>query len=609
MRSLFLLCLLALCFPVFGQDLKQGQSGAPTVINVSDESVPDFFPSLINLSQHPVPATSDFGNRKQELNQLRDVFEKQHPRTVERKTRSSVPSPVLIKNYQGNSASSVPNDNDIAVSNNGTTISVVNSNLAVYNDTGKLIKNKALSTIFSSVGNFSWISDPRVLYDPNADRFILVCFYGSLSTESTILVAFTQNNDPTGNWNCYTLNGASFNDSTWSDYPILAITGEDLFITFNQVKDNVSWTIGFRQSVIWQITKQDGYDGNPLKYNLWSNIQHGGTNLRNICPAKYQTTYMPNRMFFLTLRNVASSNDSIFLTEITDSRASGHAQLKTRVLRSPVPYGFPPNVRQKKGSGSQQYLMTNDARVLAAVCENDYIHFGSNTLNPEFMNASVMLGTIKYAGTSNPQVQTTILNSANSEYGYPSMAYMGDDHKMIYTFSHCYIDSFAGTSMVYQNESGQFSDIIAVRNGTTVVDVIADSNERWGDYSNIQMMYNNPKKAYLSGSYSGGTRAYTCIGIVTNADSANTSNYSTEIYPNPTNTNHFIVHFELEEEQLLNFSLFDMQGRKVATLLNTRAKQGSNDFTFETSPLASGNYILKIVGDKKEIASAKVTIK
>jgi hypothetical protein len=101
-------------------------------------------------------------------------------------------------------------------------------------------------------------------------------FGSSVSYESEILVGFSQTNDPAGNWNVYTLNGNSFNDSTWSDYPIISLSDKDLFMTFNQVKDNVSWTVGFRQSVIWQINKQDGYAGTPLQYNLWDSIQYNG---------------------------------------------------------------------------------------------------------------------------------------------------------------------------------------------------------------------------------------------------------------------------------------------------------------------------------------------
>ena len=161
--------------------------------------------------------------------------------------------------------------------------------------------NKSLTSLFSTVGVYSWISDPRVIYDPATDRFILVCFSGDVSNESTILLAFSQSNDPTGSWNTYTLTGNPLNDSTWSDYPILAITDKDVFVTFNLVKDSINWMEGFRQSVIWQIDKQSGYTGVALPYHLWSGIQYNGAPLRNICPAKYQTTPMGTNMYFLTL--------------------------------------------------------------------------------------------------------------------------------------------------------------------------------------------------------------------------------------------------------------------------------------------------------------------
>jgi hypothetical protein len=520
---------------------------------------------------------------------------------------------VVIKGIQGNTSSSVPNDNDIAVSNNGTVVSVVNSNMSVYNDTGKLLVNKrSLTSMTAAVGNYTWISDPRVIYDPNNDRFILVCFSGNLSTESVILVGFSQTNDPAANWNFYTLNGASFNDSTWSDYPIISISDQDLFITFNQVKDNVSWTIGFKQSVIWQIQKYEGFAGTPLVYDLWSNIQYNGGNLRNICPAKYQTTTMGSNMYFLTLRNVASTNDSIFVTEITDSKASGVAQLTTRVLTSPTAYGFPPNVPQKLG----QYLMTNDARVLAAIYENDYIHFGSNTINPQFMNAGVYLGTIKNISSATPTVKADIISTATQEFGYPSMTYVGstnNDHKVLYNMSHCYTDSFSGASVMYKNTNEDYSDIISVKDGLSIVNRLTDTVERWGDYTNIQHVYNNPSRAYLSNSW-GKSGANNCwISIVDHTDFPVSThemikNSNSRVFPNPIPENRFTTTFTLNVAQKLRYEIVDMQGKLVAIILDTKTKTGQNEFSFTTDDLSKGNYIFRIVGEKEMIATHKITI-
>lgn len=606
-------CLQICCTQLSAQVVKTaGKSMQPIVVNFSDSQQLDLHPELVAIDQHPIPS-AEYGHKKRDLDIARKVFKQNHPNIFAQKNRGAAPNPIVVKGIQGNLANSVPNDNDIAVSNAGKVVSVVNSNMSVFDDTGKVLLNrKSLTTVFAAAGNFQWISDPRIIYDPNNDRFIMVCFSGSLSNESTILLAFSQTNDPVANWNVYTLNGNMFNDSTWSDYPIIAISDQDLFITFNQVKDNVSWTVGFKQSVIWQIQKYEGYAGTPLVYDLWSNLQYGGTNLRNICPAKNQTTAMGNEMHFLTVRNVASENDSIFITTITNSLASGQAQIQQKVVVSPVKYGFPPNVPQKNG----QYLMTNDARVLAAIYENDVVHFGLNTLNPLYMNAGVMLGRIQQISSNNPLVSATIFSAPNQEFGYPSMTYIGTaatDHRVLYNISHCYTDSFPGTSVLYSNAGGNFSDIVSVKEGVSIINRLTDSVERWGDYTNIQKMYNNPRRAYLANSWGKASNMNCWIAVIDNGEAPlATTNWQTNVeanvYPNPMSDQRFTIAFTLPEAQKIKYELYDQQGNVLQTILYTQTKSGKNEFSISTGALLPATYILVLRGDKGYQFSEKIQI-
>ncbi|MCC7029423.1 MAG: T9SS type A sorting domain-containing protein [Chitinophagaceae bacterium] len=609
-------CIGAVLVSVAQARKTSGVSSPAQTIHFTHNGIVDFEPNLLYLDQHPLP-TAAYANKKEELNRLRILKEaelqKKHP---DKKTRGLAANPTIVKGWQANVANGTPNDNDIAVSNEGKVISAVNSNIRIYNDTGLLITTKSLTSVFAAVGNFAWISDPRLLYDPETDRFVLVCFSGSLSNESKILVGFSQTNDPAANWNVYTLNGNSFNDSTWSDYPIIAVSDKDLIMTFNQVKDNVSWTIGFKQSVIWQINKADGYAGNPLQYNLWDSINYNGAPLRNICPAKYQVQPFGNKMYFLTLRNVASSNDSIFVTEIDDNYISGNADLSIKLLTTPVSYGFPPNARQKKVGPSNNYLMTNDARVLAAIYENDYVHFGSNTVNPQYMNAGVYLGTIKNISTAGPVVSADIFSTQTVEYGYPSMTMTGsvNDHKILYTFSHCITDSFAGTSILYKDALGNYSDVVSAKDGLSLINMIPDSVDRWGDYTNIQRKYNNPSRAYLAGSFGKGNANATWIAIVDNTEwplAVTEVNKEAEagVYPNPVTQQRFTTRFNNEDARHLRFEILDLQGKRIALMLDTYVKKGFNEFSFETGKLAAGNYIFKIsTADGMLIDSHKFTI-
>jgi hypothetical protein len=618
MQKIFLFGLFVLFSQFCGAQATKtnGVSGKPVVLNVSDQRIPDLQPNLIHLDQYPLPA-SEYANRKELLNQQRNDYEaqkKSNPQAM--KKRGLAPNPYIVKGIQGNTANGTPNDNDIAVSNAGKVVSVVNSNMRVYDDTGGIIVSKSLTNLVAGAGNYSWISDPRVLYDPTADRFVLVCFSGNLSTESVILVGFSQTPEPEGNWNFYALNGSPFPDSTWSDYPIIALSDKDLFMTFNLVKDNISWTVGFKQSVIWQIDKQTGYSGNPLQYTLWSDIKHNGIYNRNICPVKYQTSTMGNNMHFLTLRNVAASNDSIFLTEITDSYTSGNAALVQRVITTPKSYGFPPNARQKKVGGVNHYLMTNDARVLAAIYENDHIHFGSNTVNTQFMNAGVYLGTIANVSSTTPTVTAEIFSDATMEYGYPSMTWMGtgtNDHKVLYTFSHCITDSFPGTSILYKDANGNYSDIIAVKNGTSIINVLVDTNDRWGDYTNIQRQYNTSNRAYLSGSWGKSTTMNSWVSIVDHTDYptsvVDVKEDVVDVFPNPVSDKRFTIRFELNESKKVKFELYDVNGRLVQKILDTRLKKGTHAFSVETAALTPGIYFLKLFDEKQLFQTEKLIVR
>jgi hypothetical protein len=58
-----------------------------------------------------------------------------------------------------------------------------------------------------------------------------------------------------------------------------------------------------------------------------------------------------------------------------------------------------------------------------------------------------------------------------------------------------------------------------------------------------------------------------------------------------------IVDLELNSEGILSFVLNDMQGKTIAFLLETKGSSGMNRFSFRTSDLPSGMYLLQINKD------------
>ncbi len=616
MKRISLLCFFLLFSVVLlAQSYRKTNLSAPlkSVVDMSAPGTTFYNPNLLHLDQHPVPYYTDFGNKKEAAQQRRaKALRERNNGFSSYKTTGAAANPVIDTGWLAN-VGGVPLDNDIAVSNSGMIISAVNTNIYVYDTIGNRLALKGVLNMDTFLNRFTRISDPRLLYDPKEDRFILVCFSGNISTSTSIIMGFSSTNDPLGNWNFYSVDGNPFNDSTWSDYPIISISDKDMFMTFNQIQDNVGWQNGFRQSVIYQIKKSDGFAATPLQYTLWDSIKFNGTLYRNICPAKYQVTNMGDDMYFLSVRNVDVSNDSIFILHIDDSYQSGNATLTQRVVKSPVNYGFPPNPSMNNGN----YLMTNDGRVLAAIYENDYIHFGANSVHPTLNNAGVLLGTIQNVSSASPTVDAQVFAEPMVEYGYPSMCYMGtapNDHRVMFNVAHCYTDSFPGISVVYKNPAGDYSDFLRVSEGNSPLNRLTDSNERWGDYSGIQTVYNNPQQAYLAGTVTLNGNARAWVARIQNADFAvgiqdQSHESRTDVFPNPVEDAKFRTRFTLKKKEELLCNLYDMNGRLIKQLLRGIGKPGLNEFSFDTGVLASGNYMFVILGKNRKVLTEMISVK
>jgi hypothetical protein len=165
------------------------------------------------------------------------------------------------------------------------------------------------------------------------DRFILIFFSGTTSSTTTkIIVCFSKTNDPTAQWNVYSLNGNPLNDTTWSDYPIVTISDKDLYMTFNHLKDGFDWKSGFRYAAIWQIQKQEGYDGDSLKYNYWNNINlQQQTALERLRHARQSDFTQRRPIYFLSVRPGDLTNDSVFIHTISDSYSFGQCTIEQQV--------------------------------------------------------------------------------------------------------------------------------------------------------------------------------------------------------------------------------------------------------------------------------------
>lgn len=594
----------------FRYSTSQHVSPVAKIIDMSAH-LADFDPKLLLVKASPEPQS--------ENKQLKLSLDRQRSSTLrsakytQKLNKAVIPPPSLVRGFNGNITQGTPNDNDLAISNGGYIISVVNTNLNIYDDTGKTFPGKSLASFANVLGSLNRTYDPRVIYDPVEDRFVLVFLQGSTSADTRIIVAFSQSNDPTQKWNFYTIPGNVTGDSTWSDYPILSLSKDELFISVNRVKDNTPWQQGFVTSYIWQCDKKAGYAAQPINQKLYNNITYNGKSIWNICPVKGGSTLYGPNMFFLSQRPADLLNDTVFLHEITNTNASGTAVLTQKILRTDVSYGLQPNAIQPNG----KKLQTNDARVLSAMYENGFIHYVGNTIDTALFAPALYYGIVSNVFGQEPSVKGKIISYDTMDIGYPSISYIGGgsgDNSTLITFSHVSPTLFPGTSVVSTDRFGNVSAPLFIKKGDNSISVLSDSINRWGDYSGNQRKYNELGVSWINGSYgnaNGDNRTW--IAKLKSSDpllgvsDQNQKISEVKVYPNPA-SEYVQVLFTMEQTQFVDFELWDLKGNHVASLLHDKAKAGTNRFSFSTEDLSSGIYLLTVKSNEHLHLQQKIVV-
>lgn len=625
----FILILLVLCSvqASFAQEklIQAGSSIQQTpfmgVTGIGPESeVQDWNPNLKNLSIIHVPGVDADADEFRRIKEEAEKFyqENKNKTNLSQKT-SAATAPTLGNNWNGNPYSnSIPNDNHIAVSNNGIVISVVNTTIRAYQDANDLanpaIWSRSLQSFIGTTlpGNSDIKFDPRVIYDPKADRFIIVYLVGSTDVTNKIPVAFSKTNDPRDGWNIYILTGNPNNDGTWTDYPQIGMTDEEFFITGNSFS-NAGQS---RYSVIWQINKANGYNGDAnLTYRTFQMAQGHFS----AAPVIYGSTTQGPKMYFLTTISRPGVPTGSIRLHMIDNTITNGGQLVTLSLTSPLAYRVPPSADQP-GSTARN-LNTNECRVQGAFFENNKIQFvfnsGSNTGQP-----SIYHGVIHDVNGA-PAITAQIISHPTLSLGFPSISYAGngpDDHSSIIATLHTSSTDNPGTSALFMDSNFTPSDFITVKSGTGLMSTGIDGNvntERWGDYMGIARFYPQHNVAFIGGSYGtpnndpgtwvGKVHGPNGWGVSTDKTSENV--HAIKMYPNPV-SELVMIEFNLPVNRAGYYTanLYDSQGRLVKELVRNRLREGTARISFNTAHLSPGNYIVKVEDEQGSLWQDKLVI-
>ena len=159
------------------------------------------------------------------------------------------------------SGGNVPPDPEMAAGPDHV-IAVVNVAFEIYDTDGTSLSGPTtFASFMAGDPNCTGVFDPNVLYDEEADRFML-----AIDADGDFYcVAVSQTGDPTGSWNLYSF-AMDINSDDFFDYPHAGVGDDAIYMGANIFTD----ALAFRESRVYAFDKAAMYAGGTAQFVVQS---------------------------------------------------------------------------------------------------------------------------------------------------------------------------------------------------------------------------------------------------------------------------------------------------------------------------------------------------
>jgi hypothetical protein len=356
---------------------------------------------------------------------------------------------------------------------------VVNSSIAIFSTVnGDFLYQVTAESFFAPVDPpSSFIFDPKVVYDPFEDRFIILYLCTDDIAQSSYLVAVSKTGDAMGEWWLYdfdaNLNGTMPVDQ-WPDYPGLGFDySEAVYITSNQW----GFTSGYQYVKIRVLKKSELYAGSISGwYDFWDMRYYNNEVAFTIKPA---VTRSDAGCEYL-LSNIWYGADYTTFWKITDAASESPTLTRLPKVDLAAAYSIPPNPNQANtdatlipiGPMTQDVFYRNDK--LYTVFGQSY-DWGSGDVS-----ALRLIGID--VNTSEPFLDE-IWGADGIHYFYPAIA-TDYQNKIYVVFSRSSSSEYPSIFFAADYEADNSSYPLRLSSGYYGG---SSGNFRWGDYGGISI--------------------------------------------------------------------------------------------------------------------------
>jgi len=387
--------------------------------------------------------------------------------------------PTLGTNFQGfvDDIVSIPPDTHGTVGPNHV-LTTLNSRVVIQSRAGAAISSVTLKNFWASLGNPATF-DPKSLYDPFNNRYLFTAVADGRSANSSVLMAVSQTNDPTGIWNLYKIDADS-TDTNWADYPSFGFNKNWIVVSLNMFSVAASSFSGVN---IYAFNKSDLYsDGTGLYSLLQDNSRDGFTitpmiSYDNTVDTMYMLEDFDNTIAQLRMSTITGTVNSPVLNLGVSSPTSSLGA-----------WAFGGGADFAPQLSSAQKIQTSDSRIQNVVYRNGAIWAAHTIFLPAGgrTRSSIQWWQLTTAGAITQNARIDDANSVNF-YAFPSiMVNKNNDVLIGYACfsaqifgSACY--SFRSASDTANTMQGPFT----LKSGeATYYKTYSGTRNRWGDYSN-----------------------------------------------------------------------------------------------------------------------------
>ncbi len=381
-------------------------------------------------------------------------------------------------------------------------VNVVNFDFAFHDKTtGAITASDNLFSLFTLAQTSTF--DPKVVYDPFHDRFVIVTleFFSQPTTTSRILIGVSDDSDPNGVWyetmvsSLLTISG----QATWADYPGLAVDEEAIYVVTNQFTVSGG---GFLDGRVWAVAKGAGsgglYDGGAATTKLVDPPNpFGQTGNFTLQPADVLGTPPAGSIgTFFTAYNGLSQSQSSFLRLLRLDNPVGAGPVVLQEDTLPLGDIDDFNYQKAPQPVAASGIDVVGPRVYDAVWQSDVLTVTtvvdpSNGTNGETTAHWVQIGTAAFATTG-----ATLVDQGNIDGEdiaphtftfFPAVAQSADG-TLGFGFAGSGTGVFPGSYYTHREAGdppGTVRPSRLLRRGTGRYQRLDGGNNRWGDYSGI----------------------------------------------------------------------------------------------------------------------------